>query len=703
MSFLLKKRNIFLFVFLFFIVIQPSALEAETYSGWGDAGAWTSGKYTQDEAGAVVQAPSREKDDGGWGDWVMSIMEGIAAAAIPLFALGSIPFGFIAFMLSSLALGMAAFGIDLALEIGVNLMSSIVHSPADPIKSSWLIFRNLANVGIIFTILFIAIKTILRMDGFDQKFLLGKVIIAALLINFSFLFGSIVIDVSNVMALEIYKKVAAVTNGDQQGDKAKLGSFMYEHAKPAFFQSAIAKDSDPNTEKIFDESFQGSSGEQSKFLNFLKDASLWSVNVSLGYIMGTIANLVLAVVLYIGIFMIYARVIILLFLLVVSPLAFAGMILPSTQKHHKEWWESLVGQSFFLPAFLLFILVGVKIVEKLPEQQGVVTSSDHLQLGSIASYAEIFTPVVFKYLMIIGIFAAALMAAKRVQGMGSAAVGKISASITSATGGAVSAGGAWLGRNTVGAGANLAADKFSKTGFAQTRAGMAILDSMKGVAKNSFDTRNSRIFKGVASATGVGGDFAGTLAPAKDGYIGQQERAEKERIRMAGNLSNDLSDAQKADAERRKEKMDDILDNDTNVVNARTALGQAEDELATAKKTGDTVAAKAAQTKITAEKKAVKLAEDAVRNSNATYIAEKEALDSISSARKKYAQNLQTSAKGWRKATDGVIAGAGGVWVPGMRSMPGQRSADRKAAEKIMKEKSESEKLLDKLREMTDK
>jgi hypothetical protein len=564
MSFLLKRKNFFLFLFLFLLFstnsktalgqftapaplqgaedvlpgLQQPVTTNQTTSGArpsitdnfssaiGDRGG-SGGELS--EADLVLKSKVKEDQEASPGTWVMRFVEGLSAAALPFFALGAIPIGFLFFSLSSLVLGIAAFGIDLALQIGVNLMSTIVLPPSNPVKASWEIFRNIANVGIIFTILFIAIKTILRSSGYDGKVLLGRVIIAALLINFSFLFGAIVVDVSNEMSLEIYKKVAKVTNGGQDSDRAELGSFMFEKASPSFFQSAIAKDTDPNTEEFFNKSFEGQ-GQGNSFTNALRSAALWTTNLSLGFIMGTVANLVLAAVLFMAIFTIYARVIVILILLVVSPIAFAAMILPNTQKISKEWWESLIGQSFFLPAFLLFILVGLKIVEKLPEQEGVVTSASQLQLTSLASYAAIFTPHVFKYIMVIGLFVAALMAAKKVQSMGSAAVGKISTSITNATGGAVSSAGAFIGRNTVGAGASALSKNEKVQDFLRKMPpiiGGTLGKNLEGIAKNSFDARNSSAFKGVASATGIGKDFSDTMKPQKDGFKGQSDRLSK--------------------------------------------------------------------------------------------------------------------------------------------------------------------------------
>ncbi len=708
MSFLFKKRKIFLFILLFVIFLaQPNNLKAEDMGG-GIYGSMIGDNIDKaNEARAVLTNPESTESEkssaqatinnveagnnpngtsmSGLGDTAMRIMEGLVAAAIPFAALFSLPFGMIAFALSSLVLGMASYGVDLALEIGVNLMSQIVHNDANSVKTSWQIFRNIGNVGIIFATIYIAIKTVLRASGYDGKVLLGRVVVAGLLINFSFFFGALVVDVSNIMSLEIYKKVAEIT-GD--GEKVKLGEFMFNRTSPGMFQSAITKDAEPVTREFFETTFKNQSeGGGNAITNFLRSATLFTVNFSLGYILGTVANLALAVVIFMAIFMIYSRLIIILLLLVISPLAFVGMILPNTQKMSKEWWDSLIGQSFFLPAFLLFLLVSLKLIENLPDlNNSVVGTQDQLQLTGLASYAKIFTPQIFNYLMVIGFFVAALMAAKKVSSMGSAAINKISSSITATTGGAAAAGLAFAGRNTIGAGANAMASRFAKTDFAQTRTGMVLLDSMKGVAKNSFDARESIAFKGVASATGVGGDFKNTLAPQKGGYIDQQKRAEERRVKLAGNLSNDLTQIQKDEAKQRSTTMENMVDNDGNVVTKDQAVRTADAALKAAKRSGNVATIQSAQTTLQTAKREAEEARELVKTS-AAYKAEKEALDAIVSARGAYAKSLEGD-----PGKISTIRTLGTTWLPG------SRSADKSAAKKIMAQKSESEKLLEGLK-----
>ena len=71
----------------------------------------------------------------------------------------------------------------------------------------------------------------------------------------------------------------------------------------------------------------------------------------------------MAGVFIIGAILFFIRMIALLFLLVVSPFAFIGSILPRFEHMAQEWWSGLFKRAFFAPIFLFFLYITVKIIE----------------------------------------------------------------------------------------------------------------------------------------------------------------------------------------------------------------------------------------------------------------------------------------------------------------------------------------------------
>lgn len=681
MSFLFNKKSFFVLLFLFTIF------------------------FNQFDFAFAAEEPAQAETQQGADLTPRPLADGLAATlkvVSPILAVVAYFFSYLA----SVVLGIASYGFDLAIDLAVYGMSDFVTG-SDIIKESWKIFRNIANIGIIFALIFIAISTILQFSGYEAKKLLSKVIIAALLMNFSFFFGAVIIDISNEMSITIYKEIKEETDknssASKEGGKSlKLGSYFYEKTQASAFGAIMQSEFDENQKKILEKTYS-----EMPWISKLAPGSKTATGAGLAIgtwfqkmtvtavasAMSAISSLILAIVLFSALSLVIGRLVALILLLVVSPIAFASMVLPNTKKISEDWWKSVVGHSFFLPAFLLFIYVAVKIAELVPDNVAKITEkamSNSENASTFATMINVVGNVAMIYGIIIGLFIAALMIAQKVSSGGSAAVSKISGGVSSAVGGTILGSLGWAGRNTIGAGSNYLADKFAKNNFATTRAGMTLLSGMKGVAKSGFDLRESKTFKGVASATGVGGDFKDTLAPQKDGYIGQQKRAEDKKVKLGENLSNDLTKDQEKEAQTRTTNMTNMISNDTAVITAERDVRTLQSVLKTAEASGNVSSIRAAQAGLQGKMASLETAKELVTES-AAYKAEKEAFDAIKSARGKYGKNLENNPN--------VVDS----FANPLRWIPSQRSTDKAAAKKIMKEKSESEKILEQLRRLNDK
>src|ERR1035437_4842480 len=85
-------------------------------------------------------------------------------------------------------------------------LSSKLFAASTFIPVAWGVVRDLSNLFFILILLYIAIQIILDL-GHDAKKMIVKVIIIALLINFSMFFTEVVIDSSNILALVFYNKL----------------------------------------------------------------------------------------------------------------------------------------------------------------------------------------------------------------------------------------------------------------------------------------------------------------------------------------------------------------------------------------------------------------------------------------------------------------------------------------------------------------
>ncbi|MDE2116831.1 MAG: hypothetical protein KGI79_03070, partial [Patescibacteria group bacterium] len=87
---------------------------------------------------------------------------------------------------------------DSAITLSINTAYIFSLSPA--VNLGWVIIRDIANICFIFILIYISITTIVQGTNanFGIKNMLTKVIIAAILINFSLFFTKVIVDVSNV-------------------------------------------------------------------------------------------------------------------------------------------------------------------------------------------------------------------------------------------------------------------------------------------------------------------------------------------------------------------------------------------------------------------------------------------------------------------------------------------------------------------------
>ena len=88
-------------------------------------------------------------------------------------------------------------------------------------NEGWELTRDMANIGFIFILLYIAFRKILSIGGFTLQSIVIKLIIVALLVNFSLFFTKVVIDASNILALGFYNNISqqeliTITDGGEE-------------------------------------------------------------------------------------------------------------------------------------------------------------------------------------------------------------------------------------------------------------------------------------------------------------------------------------------------------------------------------------------------------------------------------------------------------------------------------------------------------
>lgn len=201
--------------------------------------------------------------------------------------------------------------------------NSLLRSPI--VQSGWLITRDLANLGFVLAIIVIAFATILRLESYEMKKTIGRLIIAALLINFSLVIAGVFLDFSAI-----------------------LTQFFIDRAGGNDFGVAIAS------------SFKVNALLQT-------DASAAQrVTQDFGiFIMALVFILVLTIIAAIALLalagMLITRALALMLLLITMPLAWLAWVIPDFQSHWNEWWNKFFKWVWFAPMAAFFVYLAVVI------------------------------------------------------------------------------------------------------------------------------------------------------------------------------------------------------------------------------------------------------------------------------------------------------------------------------------------------------
>lgn len=365
------------------------------------------------------------------------------------------------------------------------------------LKVAWTFIRDLANLGFIITLLWISIKQILSPTGYDAKKQLPGIIIIALVINFSYFFGTVIIDTTNVLArfLSTNDVICVNTNGTCDGT-------ISEGIVAAFNpQVMIQKGS---------KEYQDVTGKEEMSVSFYAIMLILSIWVSWKMFMmffkvGT---------LFIG------RIVQLWVHLILSPIAFINMILPikisagekiNSISSPQAWASEFFKNAFIAPLFmfflyLIFLLIsGFDFVKTSFETKG---QSDFLVLITMIFPFFVITILMEKAVTETQKRAGSI--ATILTGKINSIVGAVAGTALALTGGAamgalVKGGGRVLGGLSKkmiageGKGSNMVSRKLYSV---QAKLGGRINQYSKDLPSKNFDIRNSKLSDRIKNATG---------------------------------------------------------------------------------------------------------------------------------------------------------------------------------------------------------
>ena len=275
--------------------------------------------------------------------------------------------------------------VELVFEYARNFGNS------NAVLAGWNILRDFGNIALLFGFVWIGIATILNITNYTAKKALPRLLIFAVLINFSLLVASAVIDTSNAFSYAFYNHAASTTCGSEGSANAQACATSHGLSATIIGMSGVMGWG------ISEQAQQTSAHDVDAALQGLAATMLLLIFIT-----------ILMVVLFAAAIMLAIRAVTLTLLIITSPVGFVGMVVPFLGGIAKDWWGRLINQSFFAPVYLLLLLITLKIME------GVVAASGQPSLAAAltANNNNLMGQVVMMIMLIAFLIAALVISNK---------------------------------------------------------------------------------------------------------------------------------------------------------------------------------------------------------------------------------------------------------------------------------------------------
>jgi hypothetical protein len=214
----------------------------------------------------------------------------------------------------------------------LTVQPSNLSDPNDDLYIAWNIMRSIANVAfiVVFLIIIYSQLTNLAVSNYGLKKLLPRLILAAILVNLSFIITALAVDISNILGYSLQDIFVQIRQ-----DTFKMDNDSWS-ANTVFWEDVT--------------NFVLSGGALVGGTIAFSIASA-GAGGAIYLLLPLLVGLILTVLFVLLI--LAARQAIIIILIVIAPLAFVAYLLPNTEGWFKKWRDLFMTMLIFFPAFSL--------------------------------------------------------------------------------------------------------------------------------------------------------------------------------------------------------------------------------------------------------------------------------------------------------------------------------------------------------------
>jgi len=286
---------------------------------------------------------------------------------------------------------LATFGAAISgylIEYAIDLNLSLTTTGNSLISTGYGTILGLVNLGFVLAIIVMAFATMFRQSGWNAQSALAKLIIAALLVNFSLFFGGLIMDFGTSMTRAM---IGSACPGQEFFNKFNIVTLQQDINTALSSVSSTGSDPgnapDIGARTVIDSSLWTNIG------NWIKDKITFWAREFFVAILSIFFAALLTIIGTLSMFAIFlfliVRYVAVTILLIFAPIAWLGFIFPTIPgigNLWKLWWSTFLKWVFLAPLLAFFLWLTVQFINVI----GSFTSP-----SLIAGIAQMLTVIVF--------------------------------------------------------------------------------------------------------------------------------------------------------------------------------------------------------------------------------------------------------------------------------------------------------------------
>jgi len=267
----------------------------------------------------------------------------------------------------SWVVALAGAMLNFSISLTMNIKSFVDSSPA--VYNTWRAIRDVSGIFIIFFLLYAAIQLILGLKRPNFNSLIKNVVMAGILVNFSFFFASLGIDASNIVSIQLYNAIAPANSLSSVSASAALDQGVVDKVLKAGGLSDIFMNS-LHIQSIYRDGIAGAAtgGSMSSTGQALGSGGTITapVKVVLLGVIGVAIEFMAAMSFGAAAIAFVFRFVILIVLLAFSPIWFVSFISPELEQYAKKWSSMYKSMLLFMPVYLLLMYLALNVLTSSP-------------------------------------------------------------------------------------------------------------------------------------------------------------------------------------------------------------------------------------------------------------------------------------------------------------------------------------------------